>query len=463
MSLRVEAPPTPPSFSAARLGSAEFRRDHGVRLAYVSGSMYKGIASPQMVIRMARAGLLGFLGAGGLRHDRLVAAIQEIQTALPDGQSYGLNLLAQPDEPERERELVELYMAHGVPRIEASAFTQLSPALVHYRAKGFYRAPDGTIKNRHWVLAKVSRPEVAAHFLAPAPDKLLAELRHCGKITADEAAWARRFPLADDLCIEADSGGHTDQGISLVLFPTMIRLRDQLAAQHGYAKKVRLGAAGGLGTPEALAAVFLLGADFVLTGSVNQCTVEADTSEPVKDMLAQAGVQDTTMAPAGDMFEVGARVQVLSKGVFFPARSQKLYDLYRHYNAWEEIEAKTREQIEKRYFKRSFAAVWAETEAYYATRNPARLARAQRHPKAKMALVFRWYFVKSTRAAQAGSVEDKVDFQIQCGPAMGAFNRWVQGTALEPWRARHVDGIADALMAATADYLQARFTQLLPG
>ena len=50
----------------------------------------------------------------------------------------------------------------------------------------------------------------------------------------------------------------------------------------------RLGAAGGLGVPEAVAAAFVLGADFVLTGSINQCTAECGTSERVKDMLQQA-------------------------------------------------------------------------------------------------------------------------------------------------------------------------------
>ena len=45
------------------LGSADFRHRHGVRLAYVAGSMYRGISSPDMVVRMGRAGLLAFLGS----------------------------------------------------------------------------------------------------------------------------------------------------------------------------------------------------------------------------------------------------------------------------------------------------------------------------------------------------------------------------------------------------------------
>ena len=72
----------------------------------------------------------------------------------------------------------------------------------------------------------------------------------------------------------------------------------------------------GIGTPEAAAAAFLLGAEFIGTGSINQCTVEAGTSDSVKDLLQEANVQDTSYAPAGDMFEAGARVQVLKKACF---------------------------------------------------------------------------------------------------------------------------------------------------
>ena len=121
------------------------------------------------------------------------------------------------------------------------------------------------------------------------------------------------------------TGGHTDQGVALALMPAMFRLRDDLMARHRYHRKIRVGAAGGIGTPHAAAAAFVMGADFILTGSINQCTVEAGTSDAVKDMLQEINVQDTAYAPAGDMFEIGARVQVLKKGLFFPARANKLH------------------------------------------------------------------------------------------------------------------------------------------
>jgi len=45
-----------------------------------------------------------------------------------------------------------------------------------------------------------------------------------------------------------------------------------------------------------------------------------------------------------------------------------------------------------------------------------------------MALVFRWYLGNGSRWAVEGTPDRVQDYQIWCGPAMGAFNRWVQGS-----------------------------------
>ncbi|HEY0791886.1 MAG TPA: hypothetical protein VGD78_12555, partial [Chthoniobacterales bacterium] len=279
-------------------------------------------------------------------------------------------------------------------------------------------------------------------------------------ITPLQAELAEKVPMTDDLCVEADSGGHTDRGVFHALFPVMRRLRDSFAQESGTTGPVCVGAAGGLGTPESIAAAFILGADFVLTGSINQCTVEAGTSDAVKDLLQGAHVQDTDVVPAGDAFEVGGKVQVFRKGLLFPARAKKLYELYRQFHSLEQIDAQTRHQIESRYFKRSFAEVYAETKAYYAQVMPEMIERAERDEKHKMALIFRWYFVHTNRLALSGDPADKVDYQIHCGPALGAFNQWARRTRFESWRERHVDEMAENLMAGAAAVLDDRLTAL---
>ncbi len=444
------------SITAESLGSDEFKQEYRLKYAYVSGAMVKGIASKELVVKMAKAGLMSYFGAGGLKLPKIEEAIQFIQRELEEEQAYGMNFLHNPGEPQAEDDTVDLFLKQGVKHIEAAAFMQITPALARYRLKGLRRDVSGKISAVHKVMAKISRPEIAQIFLSPAPERVVKKLLEAGKISEQEAELSKEMPMADDLCVEADSGGHTDMGIMTVLLPTIIRQRDGLMDKYRYAKTVRVGAAGGIGTPEAAAAAFMLGADFILTGSINQCTVEAGTSDTVKDILQQLNVQDTDYAPAGDMFELGAKVQVVRKGLFFPARANKLYDLYRHCNSLDEIDDKTREQIQDKYFHRSFEEVYAETKAYYSQVMPREIEKAERNPKHKMALVLKWYFVHSMRLAMRGSAEQKVDYQIHCGPAMGAFNQWVKGTALENWHNRHVDEIADKLMRETAELLNQR-------
>jgi trans-AT polyketide synthase, acyltransferase and oxidoreductase domains len=439
--------------SPQSLGNAGFRAAHGSRYAYVCGSMYRGIASEDLVIRAASAGLLAFFGSGGLEQERIASAIDRITAELRPGAPFGVNLVHNPTFPATEEDTVRLLLSRKVRAVEASAFTKVTRALVHYRLSGLTKGPDGEVRIANRILAKVSRPEVAESFLSPPPERLVGLLEQEGLVTAEQAALATRVPMTDDLCVEADSGGHTDRGNLMVLFPTMLRLRDRVAGELGYPAPVRVGAAGGIGTPEAAAAAFLLGADFVLTGSINQCTVEADMSDLAKDMLQQINVQDTDYAPAGDMFEVGAQVQVLKRGVFFPARARKLHELYRRHESLEEIDPETRALIEQRYFRRSLDEVWQETKDYFARREPQELEKAERNPKHRMALVFRWYFGHSQRAAMAGSADSRVDFQVHCGPALGAFNQWVRGTKLENWRERHVDEIGISLMESAARQL----------
>jgi trans-AT polyketide synthase/acyltransferase/oxidoreductase domain-containing protein len=402
--------------------------------------------------------MLGFLGTGGLPPDAIEEKITEVQRELRAGEPFGVNFLADHDDPAAERRVAEMLMRRGVSIVEAAAFIQMTPALVLYRARGMRRATGGAPECGHRILAKVSRPEVARAFMAPPPGKVVEELLREGAITREQADLVRQVPMSHDITVEADSGGHTDGGISTVMLPAMLGLRREAQRTYGYAEPVCMGLAGGLGTPEAVAAAFMLGADYVLTGSVNQCTVEAATSDAVKDMLQSIDIQDTGYAPAGDMFEMGARVQVLRKGVFFPTRANKLYSLYQHYDGLGELPAKTRALLEKSYFHRTLDEIWTEVREHYrATGRPGVTEKAEQQPKSKMALVFRWYFAYSARLALTGQNSDKVNYQVHTGPALGAFNQWVRGTACESWRARHADAIGLMLLEGAAEHVAAAF------
>ncbi|MEU4351871.1 PfaD family polyunsaturated fatty acid/polyketide biosynthesis protein [Streptomyces sp. NPDC023838] len=443
------ASPLPPN----RLGSAAFREHHGVGDAYMAGAMAGGISGTEFVTAMARAGHLASFGAAGLPANRIEDALRTLAHRLGDA-PYACNLIHSPMAPRSERACVDLCLRHNVRCVEASAFVHLTPEVVRYRARGLRPGPAGGTVITHRVIAKLSRPEVAELFLRPAPEGLLAELVARGDITAEESRLARTVPMADDITVEADSGGHTDRRPLTVLLPVMTRLRDRVAREAPGrlrpGSQVRIGAAGGLGSPQAIAAAFALGADYVVTGSVNQVSVEADTSPAVKKLLAQAGLADCTMAPAADMFEQGVTVQVLSRGTLFPGHAGRLYRLYRDHDSLDSLPPEQRQALEERVLGRSLDEVWGDTRDYLTAHHPEQLHRAERDAKHRMALTFRWYLAMSSRWAMAGDAAHTKDWQVWCGPAMGSFNAWAADSTLEPVGNRYVATIAHQLMRGAA-------------
>lgn len=425
-------PPLPPE----QLGDPAFRADHRLKYPYMTGAMANGIGSADIVEEMSRAGMLGSFGAAGLSLDRITQAIDRIRASVGSG-PYCVNLIHSPNEPAHEMATAELLLNRRVPLVEASAYLDLTPAIVRYRIAGFQ---GGSPTNR--VIAKVSRVEVATKFLSPPPERIVKELVAAGHVTAQQAQAASRFPVADDLTVEADSGGHTDNRPAITLLPTMLALRDRLQEQFRYAVPPRVGLAGGIATPASVAAAFAMGAAYVVTGSVNQACVESGSSDPVRKMLAEAGQADVTMAPAADMFEMGVKVQVLKRGTMFPMRATKLYELYRQYPGWEAIPQAERVQVEKTHLRASFEEVWQQTREFFARRDPTQLPKAEADPRHRMALVFRWYLGLSSRWANTGEPTRQLDYQVWCGPAMGAFNEWAKGSFLEQPKNRTVVGVA---------------------
>jgi trans-AT polyketide synthase/acyltransferase/oxidoreductase domain-containing protein len=434
------------------LGDRSFQETHRVRFPYVTGAMANGIATTRLVIAMAKAQMLGFFGAAGLGYERVAASVDELLRELGPGDGdyrWGVNLIHSPNEPALEARVADMLVERGVTHVEASAFMSLTPAIVRYACSGL-REVNGQIVRRHHVFAKVSRPEVATPFLSPAPAALLETLVSQGKLTADEARLARFVPLAEDITVESDSGGHTDNRPLVALLPLIVSLRDRLVAQHGYTRRVRVGAAGGLGTPASVAGAFQLGAAYVLTGSVNQAAIESGLSEDGRKMLATAGIADVAMAPAADMFELGVDVQVLKRGTMFAPRATRLYETYLRYPSLEAMPPEARAKLEKESLGTSVENVWNETQSFWSKRDPHELDKAAADPKHKMALCFRWYLGLSSRWAITGEPTRKLDYQIWCGPAMGAFNDWVKGSFLEPHEDRTAVQIALNLLEGAA-------------
>ncbi|WP_433192148.1 PfaD family polyunsaturated fatty acid/polyketide biosynthesis protein [Nocardia sp. CA-107356] len=438
-----------PALPPESLGERGFLSTHRVRTAYATGAMANGIASADMVIALSNAGYLSSFGAGGLAPDRIDEALGRIKRDT-SGKPFAANLIHSPNELALERAAVQLFLRHQVHCVEASAFLDLTPQVVHYRAAGLSRDGNGRIVVGHRVIAKVSRAEVAERFLRPAPQAMLGQLVADRAITEEQAELALQVPMADDLTAEADSGGHTDRRPLVVLLPQIIALRDRIQRELGYLHSVRVGAAGGIGTPVAAAAAFGLGAAYAVTGSINQACVEANQSAVVKDLLATAEETDCAMAPSADMFEMGVDVQVLKRGTMFAGRAKRLYEVYRANDSIESIPVTERAELEDRVFHRPLSAVWQDCERFFAERDPDQIQRAHDTPKRRMALVFRWYLGLSSGWGIQGTPDRVADYQIWCGPAMGAFNQWVTATYLAAPANRTVVDVATHIMRGAA-------------
>jgi trans-AT polyketide synthase/acyltransferase/oxidoreductase domain-containing protein len=148
-------------------------------------------------------------------------------------------------------------------------------------------------------------------------------------------------------------------------------------------------------------------------------------------MLAQAEVADVIMAPAADMFELGVKVQVLKRGTMFGVRAAKLYDAFvevsRRSTA---IPAAERAEARGRRAAPDLRRIWDDTKPSGRSAIPLRSTALRGRPERKMALVFRWYLGKASKWAIDGEPSRRADYQVWCGPAMGAFNAWTKGTFL---------------------------------
>lgn len=433
------------------LGSSSFRERYGLAFNCLVGGMYKAISSKEMITSLSKSNLLGFYGTGGVTYEQIEKDIGYIKEQV-NKNVFGVNLVSDVSNSEKEERLIDLLLKEQVSIIEVSGYIYLTKPLIRYLAMGL-REVNGQVVRTNHIIVKVSRPEIAEMFMKPSPENIISNLLSSNEITSQQATWLRSISVADDICVEADSGGHTDRGIITILLPAIQRLRNHISKEYNYQDVIHVGAAGGIGTPQAAAMMFLLGADFIMTGSINQCSVEAGTSMAVKNMLCKIEVQDTDYAPAGDMLEYGSKVQVVKKGTFFVGRANKLYDIYKHCDSIAKIEKKTKEQIERTYFQKTLDEILEEEKEFYKKHRKKDYQRLLEDSKFQLLVVLKWYFRNSTKFALEGIEERKVDYQIQCGKSLGAFNDWVRDSRYSLLENRKVVEINHYIMVETAKYM----------
>ena len=128
--------------------------------------------------------------------------------------------------------------------------------------------------------------------------------------------------------------------------------------------------------------------------------------------------------------------------------------------AWTSFPPASGPILEKTIFRAPIEEIWQQTKDYFRKRDPSRIERAERDPKQKMALVFRWYLGMSSQWANQGDPARTVDYQIWCGPAMAAFNDWVRGSFLEQPENRRVATVALNILYDAAVLTRARIASM---
>ncbi|MCG8569828.1 MAG: ACP S-malonyltransferase [Spirochaetes bacterium] len=118
------------------LGNKEFKKEYHTKYTYVVGGMHYGISSPQLIINLAKAGILSFFGTNGLELSVIEKGITEIQKKLQNGEPYGMNLVHHIEDKEKDEKLINLFLDCQIKNIEISSFTSITPCLLKFRAKG---------------------------------------------------------------------------------------------------------------------------------------------------------------------------------------------------------------------------------------------------------------------------------------------------------------------------------------
>ncbi|PIE75166.1 MAG: 2-nitropropane dioxygenase [Deltaproteobacteria bacterium] len=422
--------------------SKTFLKRFELKYPYIAGAMAKGISSVEMVKNIFKTGCLGNFGSAGLSNDQIIKNVDILKSETP---TFGINIINIPGNQNNELELLQILDKKGVRIISAGAYIKMTPGLVFYRLKGVKKNSDGKIIIPNKILAKISRTEIAKRFLSPPPAKTVKNLFDKGLITREEMLLAESIPMSSDIIAEADSGGHTDKQPAVSLFPEIYLLKKQF--QKNYESiKLHAGLAGGISTPWSAYAAFSMGADFIVTGSINQSCLEANTSKKVKFLLSKALQGDFDLVPSADTFELGGKVQILKKGSKFSSRSKYLEKIYNNYNSFEDLPDDDKNFIETKILKKKIEEEWESTKKYLKKIKPDLIDTAEKNPRKKTALIIKSYLGQSSWWAVSGDENREEDFQIWSGPSISSFNSWVKGSFLESPENRNVSQLAKNIL-----------------
>ncbi|WP_459480607.1 ACP S-malonyltransferase [Clostridium saccharoperbutylacetonicum] len=429
-----------------------FTGEYKVKYPYVIGGIERGISSKEMIVKSGTEKILSFLGTKKMDLDEIEESIIYIKDRLTEGEPFGINITYDYFNSEISEKIINLCLKYNVKNIEVSGYTNIPNCVIRYKLEGIKRK-NGSLVCENRVFYNTARLNIE-ELLKPISESTVKNLSR-ERINYEDVSIFRNISIIDGLTIKCDGNSNNNGFNILNILPVAVRVKNKVLEKFKYMNKIYIGVGGGIGNPEALAVSFMLGADYVVTDSINQCSIEANCSELVKDLLEQVGFEDTIYVPDAERFEIGGKVQVLKKGVMFPSRANKLYELYRQYDSYYEIDEKLRSQVEKKFFMKSFEEYYDECKKGLSAEE---INIIEKDEKKKMAVVFKRYLTESSLLAQKGVDEQRMNFQIYCSPAIGVFNNYVKDSELKDWRKRSVTKIAEVLMNDAKKIIESKIT-----
>ena len=260
----------------------------GVTIPVLAAPMSGGPSTPELLVAAARAGSLGFLGGGYKTPEALADQIAQARSA---GVPFGVNLFA-PNPVPVDPDAYQKY--RGRIQQEADRYEiDLGKVAVTENDDYWQEKLD--------LLLADPVPVVTFTFGVPEPTVFTA-LKKAGSLvgqTITSAAEARLAAQtdADMLVVQAAAAGGHSGILTPDRLPPEIPL-PELLAEVGAATSLPLIGAGGIGTPDDVAAALGAGAIATAIGTVLLRSKESGTSAPYRAALADPGRRPTLLTRA---------------------------------------------------------------------------------------------------------------------------------------------------------------------
>ncbi|BBZ38911.1 nitronate monooxygenase [Mycobacterium conspicuum] len=262
--------------------------DLGVTNPVLAAPMAGGPSTPELVVAAARAGSFGFLGGGYKTPDALADQMAELRSA---GVPFGVNLFA-PNPVPVDPDAYDTYR------------DQMRPEADRYEvdlAKVPVTENDDYWQQKVELLLADPVPVVTFTFGIPEP-KVIGALKNVGSVVGQTVTSAAEARLAaeqdvDVLVVQAAAAGGHSGILTPDRLPAEIPL-PQLLREIGAATSLPMIGAGGIGTPDDVAAALGAGALAVAVGTVLLRSKESGTSAPYRAALADPHRRPTLLTRA---------------------------------------------------------------------------------------------------------------------------------------------------------------------